>query len=88
MKRPESVRGVILDVDGTIVDSNDAHAHAWVRASMPGATTSSTERIRPLIGMGGDKIIPRVTGLAAGSVSGRIVRSAAGRFSRRPTCRR
>ena len=23
---------VILDVDGTLVDSNDAHAHAWVEA--------------------------------------------------------
>ena len=25
-------RGVLLDVDGTLVDSNDAHAHAWVDA--------------------------------------------------------
>ncbi len=25
-------RAVIFDVDGTLVDSNDAHAHAWVQA--------------------------------------------------------
>ena len=29
MERPT---GVLLDVDGTLVDSNDAHAHAWVKA--------------------------------------------------------
>lgn len=27
-----SLRGVIFDVDGTLVDSNDAHARAWVHA--------------------------------------------------------
>ena len=27
-----TVRGVLLDVDGTLVDSNDAHAQAWVKA--------------------------------------------------------
>ena len=26
------VRGVVLDVDGTLVDSNDAHARSWVEA--------------------------------------------------------
>jgi len=26
------VRGVIFDVDGMLVDSNDAHTHAWVEA--------------------------------------------------------
>jgi beta-phosphoglucomutase-like phosphatase (HAD superfamily) len=25
-------RAVLFDVDGTLVDSNDAHAHAWVEA--------------------------------------------------------
>lgn len=27
-----TVRGVIFDVDGTLVDSNDAHTRAWVDA--------------------------------------------------------
>jgi len=26
------IHGVILDVDGTLVDSNDAHARQWVEA--------------------------------------------------------
>jgi len=57
-----SVRGVIFDVDGTLVDSNDAHARAWVDALHEAGFEVSFERIRDMIGMGGDKIIPDVTG--------------------------
>ena len=57
------VRGVILDVDGTLVDSNDAHARAWVDALRDGGFDVPFERVRPLIGMGGDKLLPEVTGL-------------------------
>lgn len=62
---PESreVRGVILDVDGTLVDSNDAHARAWVEALKEAGFDVPFERVRPLIGMGGDKLLPEVTGL-------------------------
>ena len=28
-----SYKAVLVDVDGTLVDSNDAHAHAWWRRS-------------------------------------------------------
>jgi HAD superfamily hydrolase (TIGR01509 family) len=55
--------GVILDVDGTLVDSNDAHAKAWVEALEDGGFDVPFERVRPLIGMGGDKLLPEVTGL-------------------------
>lgn len=57
------MRGVILDVDGTLVDSNDAHARAWVEALEEGGFEVPFERVRPLIGMGGDKLLPAVTGL-------------------------
>ena len=57
-----SVRGVIFDVDGTLIDSNDAHARAWVDALHEAGFEVSFERIRDMIGMGGDKIIPDVTG--------------------------
>ena len=56
-------RGVILDVDGTLVDSNDAHARAWVEALHEGGFDVPFERVRPFIGMGGDKLLPAVTGL-------------------------
>jgi HAD superfamily hydrolase (TIGR01509 family) len=49
--------GLILDVDGTLIDSNDAHAQAFAEAlQVP------VERVRPLIGKGADKLIPELIG--------------------------
>lgn len=56
-------RGVIFDIDGTLVDSNDAHARAWVRAFADEGIEVPFERVRPLIGMGGDQLVPRLTGI-------------------------
>src|SRR5436190_865668 len=50
-------RAVILDVDGTLVDSNDAHAHAWVDAFAESGRMVPFAHIRSLIGMGGDKLV-------------------------------
>lgn len=52
------LQGVILDVDGTLVLSNDAHAQAWVEAFAASGYEIRFEQVRPLIGMGGDQIIP------------------------------
>ena len=52
-------QGVILDVDGTLVISNDAHAQAWVEAFAAFGYEVEFEQVRPLIGMGGDQIIPK-----------------------------
>lgn len=61
-----SIGGVILDVDGTLLLSNDAHAHAWVEACAAYGCAISFERVRPLIGMGGDKLLPAlVPGLSS-----------------------
>lgn len=56
-------RGVLLDIDGTIVDSNDAHAQAWARALAEGGYDIDINAIRPLIGMGGDKLLVALTGV-------------------------
>jgi HAD superfamily hydrolase (TIGR01509 family) len=58
----KSIRGVLLDVDGTLVDSNDAHARAWVRALAENGFEVPYEEVRRRIGMGGDKLLPEVTG--------------------------
>lgn len=60
-------RGVILDVDGTLVDSNAAHTRAWVEAFAEAGHDVPESRVRRLIGMGGDKIVPEITGLTEGS---------------------
>ena len=67
------IRGVIFDVDGTLVDSNDAHAHAWVEAMEEQGYHISFERVRPLIGMGGDKILPQTLGIAKESEEGKRI---------------
>lgn len=57
-------RGIILDVDGTLLDSNDAHARAWSDVFGAWGFDVPFERVRPLIGMGGDQILPRLLHLS------------------------
>jgi HAD superfamily hydrolase (TIGR01509 family) len=57
------MRAVILDVDGTLIDSNDAHAHAWLEAFAEAGITVDYDAIRRSIGMGGDKLMPAVSGI-------------------------
>jgi len=56
-------RGVILDVDGTLVDSNDAHAKAWTTSMAENGFKVPFAAIRKLIGMGGDKLMPTAIGV-------------------------
>jgi HAD superfamily hydrolase (TIGR01549 family) len=60
-----SIRAVIFDVDGTLVDSNDAHARAWVDALAEFGRSVPFDRVRPLIGMGGDKVLPIIAGVSS-----------------------
>ena len=48
---------VLLDVDGTLVDSNDANAHARVDAFNEHDWEVSFPRVLRLIGMGGALLI-------------------------------
>lgn len=56
------IGGVLLDVDGTLVDSNDAHARAWVKAFAANGIDVGFERVRRLIGKGGDKVLKEIAG--------------------------
>ena len=67
---PSRIQGVILDVDGTLVDSNDAHAHAWVDAFAEFDFDVPYERVRSLIGMGGDNLLPEAIGVEKDSPVG------------------
>jgi len=65
------IRAVILDVDGTLVYSNDEHARAFVEAAeeldLDGA---DYETVRRLIGKGGDRLIPEAFGFEEESERG------------------
>ena len=66
---------MILDVDGTLVDSNDAHARSWVQAFAEHGITVAYEDVRRAIGMGGDKLMPLVSGIQNESEEGRRISS-------------
>ncbi len=58
-----SLHAVLLDIDGTLLDSNDAHARAWVRALAEHGYVVPFDEVRSRVGMGGDKLLPQVSGL-------------------------
>lgn len=67
-------KAVLFDVDGTLIDSNDQHARAWVAALAQAGYAIPFERVRPLIGMGGDKVLPElVPGLTDDSEEGQAI---------------
>jgi HAD superfamily hydrolase (TIGR01509 family) len=65
-----TIRGVLLDIDGTLVDSNDAHARSWVDALAEYGIRVPYDKVRKLIGKGGDKLLPEVSGIRADSREG------------------
>ncbi len=68
-----TLRRVLLDIDGTLIDSNDAHAKAWVAALAEHDITVDRGLARRLIGMGGDKLLPLLAGLESDSPIGSAV---------------
>lgn len=67
------LRGIIFDVDGTLVDSNDAHADSWVEIFSEAGYDVPFDVVRPLIGMGGDKLLPKTIGVEASSEEGKML---------------
>jgi HAD superfamily hydrolase (TIGR01509 family) len=63
----------LIDIDGTLVDSNDAHAHAWVQALAEHGRHVAFTRVRPLIGMGGDKLLDALARIDAESEQGQAI---------------
>jgi HAD superfamily hydrolase (TIGR01549 family) len=52
----------VLDIDGTLIDSNYQHALAWYRALRVVGETFPVWRLHRLIGMGGDQVVTAVGG--------------------------
>jgi HAD superfamily hydrolase (TIGR01549 family) len=52
----------VLDVDGTLIDSNYQHALAWYRALRAVGETFPVWRLHRLIGMGGDQLVSAIGG--------------------------
>jgi HAD superfamily hydrolase (TIGR01509 family) len=54
------IKGILFDIDGTLLNSNDAHANAWRNALNHFGYQITFDEIRVLIGMGGDRLLPAV----------------------------
>ena len=65
------LQGVIFDIDGTLVDSNDAHAQSWVDTFAEAGYGVPFNVVRPLIGMGADKLLPKTIGVKHDSEEGK-----------------
>jgi len=68
-----AIRGVLLDIDGTLLDSNDAHARSWADIFQRHGFDIPVGRVRPLIGKGGGKLLPELTGIDAESPRGKAL---------------
>jgi HAD superfamily hydrolase (TIGR01509 family) len=66
----------ILDIDGTLVDSNYQHALAWYRAMREHGHVLPIWRIHRHIGMGGDQLVKALCGERVEREKGDDVRSA------------
>ncbi|HXQ88731.1 MAG TPA: HAD family phosphatase, partial [Solirubrobacterales bacterium] len=66
----------ILDVDGTLVDTNYHHALAWHRALRANGHQVQMWRVHRHIGMGGDQILDALIGEEAAAEQGDAVREA------------
>jgi HAD superfamily hydrolase (TIGR01549 family) len=70
------VQVVLVDVDGTLIDTNNAHAHAWVEAFAESGIQVPFDIVRPLIGMGGDQLLPRVANISKDTEEGKTLSEA------------
>jgi HAD superfamily hydrolase (TIGR01509 family) len=66
----------ILDVDGTLVDTNYHHAIAWHRALRAHGHSVQMWKVHRHIGMGGDKIVAALAGEEAEEREGEAIRAA------------
>ncbi|HWE82830.1 MAG TPA: HAD family hydrolase [Gaiellaceae bacterium] len=67
---------IILDVDGTLVDTNYHHTLAWARALREHECVVPLWRIHRATGMGGDKLVAHVAGSRFDTERGDDVREA------------
>lgn len=65
------IQGVIFDIDGTLLDSNDAHARAYQEALEEVGVERPFVQVRRLIGMGSDQLLPILAGVNEDSEEGK-----------------
>ncbi|RYF41701.1 MAG: HAD family hydrolase, partial [Cytophagaceae bacterium] len=62
-----TVKAVLFDIDGTLIDSNGAHTRAWVQTLHHHGRSVSYRQMRSLIGKGSDKVFGEILGIKSES---------------------
>lgn len=73
-------KALIIDIDGTLVDSNYLHVIAWQRAFTASGIATEAWKIHRYIGKGGDQMVTSVAGEEAEAESGDAIRDAESGF--------
>jgi len=68
-------RAILFDIDGTLVDSNDAHVEAWQKAFAAEGYAFSRPEIHAQVGKGGDNLVPSLLPDAPAEVRERIAQA-------------
>jgi HAD superfamily hydrolase (TIGR01549 family) len=71
-------QAMILDIDGTLIDTNYHHALAWYRAFRQHGVVLPIWRIHRAIGMGGDQLVEELAGPEVEEEDGDKIRDAEG----------
>jgi HAD superfamily hydrolase (TIGR01509 family) len=64
---------VLFDVDGTLIDSNGAHAETWLQALREHDVDAQMARVRSLVGMGADNLLPAIAQIGEDSELGQAI---------------
>ena len=67
---------MIFDLDGTLVDTNQAHIEAWRRAFGRHGFNVAADRIALEVGKGGDMLVPAILGKSTDQKDGEALRKA------------
>ena len=75
-----AVTGMLLDLDGTLIASNQTHVEAWDKALHEHGYAVAQDRIALEVGKGGDHVVGDLLGQSAEEKHGDALREAAGRW--------
>jgi len=67
-----TIKAVLFDIDGTLVDSNEQHVNAWAFAFREEGYPQELDAIRAQIGKGGDLLVPTLLPDASDAAHARI----------------
>jgi phosphoglycolate phosphatase-like HAD superfamily hydrolase len=86
LTRRVTIEAILLDIDGTLIDSNDRHTDCWVEAFAHFGKQIEWKSIRGQIGKGGDLLVPDSLNAREMRTFGEALKQYRGELWSRNTC--